>query len=511
MSTRKLKRSTLLQYWTKRYVMTLFIGLLIIGVTSVVWLQYEALNSRLHNIESFSQQVADYVTSNTGQIEIPDQFYKWIDLNQRVYKLPGQFGLTVFNQTGKVMFYKSAPLELVSPVQEGGNPPSPPPLTNHDQQALSSSNSGTISSGASGADPAFPSPPALVDRVIVNKSGNSYTIVSPIYGSNSVIGSIAISYAKKELTDISQQYGLISSLLLISGLLGWHILYLLLRKLSKPLYAVVDALKQIQSGNYTQMLQENVKEQEIYDLLIYFNAMAARLKQLEHLRLELLAGVTHELKTPVTSIRGLLRAIKDQVVTADEADEFLDISLKETQRLERMVSDLLDFNEFASGHVHIDKEAFDLGRLLREIVYQWSLIYQEDDLEIRTHIPERKMISFGDTGRIQQIIVNLLNNSRQAAEGRCIITISVMEYSSTMYEVLVKDNGSGIPIEEQINIYERYYRGSNKKLRIRGLGLGLPLSQMLATAMDGMLILKDSSSQGTTFQLLLPKASSFSG
>ncbi|TXK71773.1 sensor histidine kinase KdpD [Paenibacillus sp. N3.4] len=486
MPSRTPKRSTLLRYWTLRYVLTLFVGLFLIGVASVLWLQHSALTSRLQSIQTFSQVAANTVTSSAGQIVIPDQFYRWIDSSQRTYKLPGQFGLTVFDQRGHALFYKPAPLKEKPTGQQGDNFTGSP---------------STI------ADPAFPSAPLLQDQMIVHQIGSTYTIITPIFRSNSVIGSIAISYAKKELTDISQQYGLISSLLLISGLLGWLILYLLLRKLSKPIYAVVQALKQIQSGNYTLVLQENVKEQEIHDLLVYFNATTSRLEQLEQLRTELLAGVTHELRTPVTSIRGLLRAIKDQVVTTDEADEFLDISLKETNRLERMVSDLLDFNTFASGHVQVQSEAIDLGKLLGEIVYQWSLIYQEDDIEIEIDIPDRKWIASGDAVRIQQIIVNLLNNSRQAAHEHCKISVSLAEFSSTMYEILVKDNGSGIPVHEQVNIYERFFRGTNKKLAVRGLGLGLTLSKMLATAMDGKLLLKDSSSQGTTFQLFLPIAS----
>ncbi|MBP1991875.1 HAMP domain-containing sensor histidine kinase [Paenibacillus eucommiae] len=474
------KRSTLLRYWTLRYVLTLSVGLLIIGAASVLWLKHTALNERLDNIKSFSLEAADYVTSDTGQIVIPNQFYEWIDLNQRTYKLPGQFGLTVFNQSDRPMFYKAPP----------------------------SSNSPIASDVTFGSDQAFPAPPPLVPDVIVNKIGSYYTIISPIRGQNSLIGTIAISYAKKELTDIGQQYGLISVLLLLSGLLGWLILYLLLRKLSKPIDDVVHALKRVESGNYGLLLQDNVKEQEIYDLLVYFNAMAARLEQLEQLRTELLAGVTHELKTPVTSIRGLIRTVRDKVVTSNEADEFLDISLKETQRLEQMVSDLLDFNAFASGKISFQSEAVDLGKLLAEIVYQWNLIYQDDDLEMATVIPDHQLIAIGDASRIQQIIVNLLNNSWQAISGHGIITVTLTEYSSTLYEVQVKDNGSGIPPDEQINIFERYYRGTNKKHSVRGLGLGLTYSRMLANMMNGMLNLKESSATGTTFQLMLPKASS---
>jgi signal transduction histidine kinase len=138
-------------------------------------------------------------------------------------------------------------------------------------------------------------------------------------------------------------------------------------------------------------------------------------------------------------------------------------------------------------------------------VYQWSLLYQGEDLEIGTDIPDGKLFAHGDASRIQQIMINLLNNSRQAINGRGKISVSLTENSSTLYEIQVRDNGSGIPADEQINIFERYYRGTNKKLAVRGLGLGLTFSRMLANAMDGMLNLKVSSSQGTTFQLLLPK------
>ncbi|GGI44037.1 two-component sensor histidine kinase [Paenibacillus marchantiophytorum] len=447
MPTQAPKRSSLLRYWTLRYVLTLCIGLFLIGLASIIWLQQRALTDRLQQIESFSVEAAAYITKDANRIVIPAEFYKWIDQNQRKYRLPGQFGLTVYTQAGQVLYEQAAP----------------------------------------------------------QGSSSEYKIAAPIHGSHSQIGSIVISYSKKELTDISQEFGLITSLLILAGLMGWLIIYLMLRRLTKPIYEVVHALKQIQTGNYTLMLQENAKEQEIYDLLYYFNATAARLEQLEQLRTELLAGVTHELKTPVTSIRGLLRAIKDQVVSGNEADEFLDISLEETKRLERMVADLLDFNAFASGHVRMQSEALDLGKLLGEIVYQWSLIHTEDDVEVRTDIADGRQMVVGDPVRIQQIIVNLLNNSQQAADGHCLITVRLIEYSSTMYEVLVCDNGTGIPAEEQINIYERYFRGTNKKLAVRGLGLGLTLSRMLAAALGGTLVLKESSPQGTTFQLLLPR------
>jgi signal transduction histidine kinase len=197
-------------------------------------------------------------------------------------------------------------------------------------------------------------------------------------------------------------------------------------------------------------------------------------------------------------------------VTGAEAEEFLDISLKETGRLEQMVIGLLDFNSFASGKIHVEREQFDLGKLLKEITYQWSLLYQDDTLELITDLPPLPLFAYGDPGRIQQIIVNLLNNSRQALQGETQkqkqIKITLLIQSSTMLAIHVEDTGSGIPLDEQNNIFERYFRGGNKKLAIHGLGLGLTFSRMLAVAMDGKLVLVVSSPKGTTFELLLPRA-----
>ncbi|EFM08475.1 integral membrane sensor signal transduction histidine kinase [Paenibacillus curdlanolyticus YK9] len=468
-------RKTLLRYWTLRYVITLTLGLVVIGIASVLWLQYQALHNRLQQIRNFSAEVADYVVSERGTIIIPDEFYIWIDNHQRKYRLPAQFGLTVFDANGRQLYFKGAPKR----------PGDPKPH----------------------ADAAFPAPPPLEDRVVVNQMDKQYTTTTPIIDRNTVIGTIAISYVKKELTNINQQYGLIVSLLLLSGLLGWLILYWLLRKLSKPLQRVVQAFKQIEAGDYKLALEENARELELHELLVYFNTMAVRLEQLEQLRTELLAGVTHELRTPITSIRGLTRAVRDRVVESDEAEEFLELSLKETKRLEHMVSDLLDFNAYASGSIRLQMEALDLGKQLNRMIDQWRLVHQKERIVIQVILPDSSIKVRGDADRLQQIIVNLLNNSRQAMRDGGSITVIAQHYSNAHYAVLVKDNGSGIPADEQVNIFERYYRGANKRQQVRGLGLGLTLCRMMASAMNGELSLKESSPEGTTFQLLLSIAS----
>jgi len=447
-----------------------------IGVASVLWLRHQALHNRLQQVRSFSSEAADHIGQEQGLVAQPDALYRWIDNTQRKYKLPGQFGVTIYDANGMKLYHKNAPKR----------PGEPPPRQG----------------------PPLYAPPPRADRVDVRQAGGFYTITTPIRRQGADAGTLVIAYARDELMNINPHYGLISSLLLLSGLLGWFILYWLLRKMSKPIRRVIQAFKQIESGNYKLLLEETAKEQEVYDLLVYYNAMAERLEQMEQLRTELLAGVTHELRTPITSIRGLTRAVRDQVVESDEADEFLDLSLKETNRLEQMVADLLHFNAYASGSIRLHAQYLDLGKLLTEIAYQWSLVNRTEGIEMRIDLPNDKLTGYGDADRIEQIIVNLLNNSLQAMNGGTgSIAIQAGSYSIAHYEVLVQDTGCGIPAAEQVNIFERYYRGTNKRQKVRGLGLGLTLCRMLADAMNGSLKLRESSPAGTTFELLLPKGS----
>ncbi|THF79973.1 HAMP domain-containing sensor histidine kinase [Cohnella fermenti] len=468
MPIRAPRRRTLLLLWSFRYVLTLFLGLLLIGLATVAWIRAETVHGRKEALKEFSLAAAQRVIP-----AIPDDFYEWIDTRQRLYRIPGQFALSVYDNEGTVLYAKSGP---------GGE---------------------SVPAAASLSDPA-----RSADRLRAASADGYYVLTAPVIAGDRRIGSVVVAYSNAELARVEQNYVLIASLLLSSGLLGWLIIYLLSRNLRKPIARLADALNQVEAGDYDVAVPADVKEREVHELLVSFRSMAARLGVLEELRTQLLAGVTHDLKTPVASIRGLIAAVRDEVVTGREAAEFLDISLENTRKLQRMIDDLLDFNSFASGKPHVDREPIDLGKLLPEIVYQWGLLDQEDRISLHVQIPEgeRSRIAAGDAARIQQILVNLLNNSKQAFEGNGTIVVALSEPAGPglPYIVSIEDNGPGIAEAEQPHIFERYYRGENKKLVSSGLGLGLTYGRMLASAMDGQLLLHSSSPQGTTFRLLLP-------
>jgi len=326
-----------------------------------------------------------------------------------------------------------------------------------------------------------------------------YAVKYPLTVDDRQTGWVVVMQSKADLTNVDQEYRLLIILLVGLGLLGWGVIYLLSRKIIKPIQDVAQAAAKVREGDYDITLDTEPNELELYELVTSFKEMTHRLIQLEQMRAELLAGVTHDLKTPVTSISGLVQAVRDGIVTGDERQEFLDITLKEIQRLQTMIADLLDFNSLAAGAITIRTENCNMNKLVQEIGRQWQ-VTQNESVDLNVITPEYTIHKMVDPLRLQQIIINLLNNSFQALGKSGSISIILFDGG-----IDIKDTGSGIPEAEQAYVFERFFRGEKKKLKVRGLGLGLPFSKMLARALGGDLILLESSHQGTTFSVVWDK------
>lgn len=345
-----------------------------------------------------------------------------------------------------------------------------------------------------------------MDKITISELDEVYYVIKKeIKLENEIIGYVFIMESKEKLTQVNQEYGQLAIFILSLGILGWVAIYFLSRRLSRPIMKVAEAAKKVQDGNYDLQLSSTIKEKEVYELVSSFKDMAIKLQQLEKTRTELLAGVTHELKTPVTSISGLLQAVEDDVVTGEEAKEFIKMALVETTKMKTMVGDLLAFNSFAVDAVPVKIEQYHVNKLLEEIIAQWNITHKNEQIEIHYQSPiEEQMISV-DIVRMQQIVTNLLTNAEQSMPYGGKILISLQEHESFV-EVEIQDNGSGIPIDDQPFIFERFFRGENKKYAVRGLGLGLPLSKMMAQSIGGDLLLAKSSEEGTTFKILCKKS-----
>ncbi|BDH61622.1 sensor histidine kinase [Lysinibacillus sp. PLM2] len=455
---------SLKRYWTSWYLITLCIGLVIIGIISALWIRHTTLENRLNLMTFAAESMADRVVDGDERPfhgkEMPNMF---AGREERI----NPFNYIV-DIDGKVIF-SDRPFGPIN-----------------DSISMS-----IIESESS------------IQKILIDET-NYYFVKEPIVINESTIGWVLVVDSEKMLTEVNREYTQLFLFIISLGLLGWLVIYILSNRLSKPIQTVANAAKQVAEGNYQIKLPPERKEKEVDDLIQSFKEMTFKLEHLESLRTELLAGVTHELKTPVTSISGLLQAINDDVVTGDDAKEFIAISLKETEKMKKMVEDLLAFNQFAANVLDVNPEVQLIDDVVEDAISSWELSQKEKNVDLEVMLLEKDTKVYIDSIRFQQIMTNLLNNAQQALDDFGEIQVRTTENETYVF-VDVIDSGKGIPEEEEPYIFERFFRGSDKKYKVRGLGLGLSLSKMIAQALEGDLQLIKSSSEGTTFRVILKK------
>lgn len=459
---RKRRGTSILTYWTLRYFLILFAALSIVIGVALYGIRETALDNRYRTAGMLGQEVADRVNNRDGTLTIPGNLNEILDDRMALFNMNLDVCLLVADPQGNALFTR--PQMTEAQIQQKLDPR---PRSGEPEYQL---------------------------------------IRTPIMENGQEIGGVYISQFRKTPAYSSNELILFVVVFVALALSGWLTIYLLARKLSRPIRRVAESARQIRNGRYDVDLEIETGERELGELVDSFRGMAGRLRQLEEWRELSLAGVTHELKTPVTSIKGLVMAVRDDVVTGEEAKEFLDIALQESGRMERMVADLLDYNAFSSGNVAVRRDRLDLKLLVSEIVYQWRLPHESDYIGIDYDFPQEMVYTTGDALRIQQIVVNLLNNGMQAAHPDRPLHLHVaIREADGRIGVEITDNGAGIDEQDRDYVFERYFRSEQKKRVTRGLGLGLTYSRLLARAQGGELKLQGSGPSGTTFALELPR------
>ncbi|WNS41353.1 HAMP domain-containing sensor histidine kinase [Paenibacillus sp. MMS20-IR301] len=465
--TAKAKKPTsILSYWTLRYLLIISIGLLLTALVTFWWIQQEAMNNRMQTTGLLAQEIADRSVGIDGELTITNSLDRLVEDRKRFFKLTVEMCVIITGPEGELLY-------------------SQPPLTDAEMRHK------------------------LNDSLTDSRSPEFKAASAEIRGNQGTLGQVIVLQSKRSLRHIPQEEITFFSIIIVFLIiLSWLTIYLLSIKLAKPIQRVAAAAAEISSGKYNIVLKTEANEREIHELLVSFQEMAGKLQQFEQSRAVMLAGVSHELKTPVTSIKGLLHAVREGVVDGEEAGEFLDIALLEAERLQRMVADLLDYNALAAGIVAVRHDRLEAAPLLEEILYQWSLTQGEEVCEPVLQLPGKPLILRGDPLRIQQIVVNLLNNSVQArVPGRKLqLTLQLTAPPQGGAVITVTDNGTGISPESRELIFEPFFRSTGKQSLLRGLGLGLTFSRLLAEAMGGSLELGSAPGEGCSFVLRLPLA-----
>lgn len=268
---------------------------------------------------------------------------------------------------------------------------------------------------------------------------------------------------------LKSQLGIITILLVAVALL---VSKFVAGRLSRPLKDITQKAKRLAEGDYVADY-EGGEVTEIDELAQALNFSAEGLSKVEDLRRELVANVSHDLKTPLTMIKAYAEMIRD--LTGDDKksrDEQLDVIISEADRLTALVTDLIRISREEESREY-KKEAFDINQMVHAIAVRFAEV--NGDYKIIEELPENAMV-IADRDSIGQVLYNLISNAINYTGEDKAVKISAFETQGNMLRVEIKDSGRGIPAEEIPLIWERYYRSKNTHQRsVVGSGLGLSI------------------------------------
>lgn len=230
-----------------------------------------------------------------------------------------------------------------------------------------------------------------------------------------------------------------------------------------------------------------------------------QLKSLDRLKDDFMSSVTHELRTPLTSIRALAELMRDDPgMDAAQRSQFIAIIVSETERLSRLVNQVLDMAKIESGHAEWHNTEVDLGALVQQAVVTTSELFRERQTQVNVHVPAVPLVLLADPDRLTQVLLNLLSNAAKFVPvpgGRVDVSLSGDDAGAT---VVVRDNGPGVSAEQQALIFEKFRQGGDAANRPQGTGLGLPISRQIVAHFGGRLWLESDPGQGAAFCFYLP-------
>ena len=312
--------------------------------------------------------------------------------------------------------------------------------------------------------------------------------------------------AKPE-TELREQwltlFGRLALALAVGIALGGVLFLWLSRRLTEPVRVLTRATEEVAAGRYDVEIPEARGGDEIALLSERFRGMVAQLAEAEQLKRSFLMSVSHELRTPLTAIRGHVEALREGIVSEPEQVHVsLDIVAAETDRLERLVGDVLDLAKLQAHRFTVRHEEVDLERVLDQAYGAFSEEARRREIDYRLSGVDVAPVIVSDGDRVLQVITNLLSNAFRWTPDGGRIELQ-LESSNGTVSVDVLDTGPGVPPAQQRRIFEAFVSQDAD-----GTGLGLPIARELAVALGGGIEMQSESGAGSRFRLVLPRAPS---
>lgn len=356
-------------------------------------------------------------------------------------------------------------------------------------------------------DPSFLSYQSIVGKYPTDLAAESMiSVIYPITESFSTSGYVVLMSPASSLKSNATNYidsilicGLV--ILFITGMLFLHLYFQIVR----PLSALTKETREYAKGHFNYpMAKMFLKEQK--ELANAIRYLSVQLSGMMENQKNFIANVSHDFRSPLTSIKGYAEAMADGTIPPEMQKNYFNIILFETERLTKLTSSLLELNQLDHKNMVLEKTDFDINKAIKQTSASFEQRCTSKRISLDLIFEEKELFVHGDIHRIQQVIQNLLDNAIKFSPNDTVITIQTTQQNHKVF-VSVKDNGIGIPKSSIPKIWNRFYktdisRGKDKT----GTGLGLSISKEIINAHKENINVISTEGVGTEFLFSLPKA-----
>ncbi len=230
-------------------------------------------------------------------------------------------------------------------------------------------------------------------------------------------------------------------------------------------------------------------------------------EKLDMMRKEFVANVSHELKTPLTSIKSYTETILEGLVDDPEMERtFLNVVSTEADRMSRLVKDLLELSSFDSDTIKLYKDDHNINQLIKNCILKVKVTADQKKQVIIKRLPEEEILAYIDYDKIEQLVLNILSNAIKYTGQEGLIEVDLAQgQSKDFFDIVIKDNGMGIPEKDLERIYDRFYRVDKARSReLGGTGLGLSIAKEIVETHGGSIEIKSQFGHGTSVKIALP-------
>ena len=349
----------------------------------------------------------------------------------------------------------------------------------------------------------------LAGEIIRLRSANggnpTFTVGVPYVKDNTVTGAVFIRTKAQQIeSGLAEILWRIVALAAVVMVLTGIVVFLFVRRRLKPLKQLETAAATIAEGDFSVQVDEDKGDPELRELSGAFNTMTRKLQGVETGRREFVANVSHELRSPITSIKGFAEGMADGVSPAEEQPKYLRLVADESKRLNGLIDDLLALSRLERDDAKPEMTDFDINEMLRRAVIRRMNDLEAKEIVIGCEFKTDPCPVHADSDRIEQVVINLLDNAiKFTPEGGKIVLES--ETADGTAKITVRDSGSGVAPEDRDKIFDRFFTADRAHTAGKGTGLGLSICKRIMD-MHGQSIRLLDTAEGAAFQFTLQTA-----